>query len=61
MCCVRKLSNKHTLIRKEKEGREGKEEGGEGREGLVTTVSELPTHMAPLLKLHLVPVISIGV
>ena len=36
MCCVRKLSNKHTLIRKEKEGRK------ERSEGLATTVSELP-------------------
>ena len=60
MCCVRKLSIKHTLIRKEKEGRKGRRRE-RGREGLVTTVSELPTHMAPLLKLHLVPVISTGV
>ena len=52
MCCIHKLSNKHTLIRREKEGRkEGRKEGEEGgREGLVTTVSELPNHMASTSK-----------
>lgn len=34
MCCVRKLSNKHTLIRKEKEGRKERKKEGEGERGL---------------------------